>query len=183
MDYLAVFYNPSDDSASVVVSSSAPVSGMDGPGGVHSPDESFRRKTKPGVKGGDLMKIIKSVIVNDDYSFKRYGKPTKNFNWPGVGHGLSVALCSAALGKQRAANDPEAKADTQQATYKSNPTALGWDAASPDERAHMFRQEMDLVDSDVEKLSNMNWAEVIDKFDLDTLNDFKYFARSHFGRA
>jgi hypothetical protein len=104
-DSLNVMFNPNDDTVIVTVNETGAAGGMDSQYGATPSRESFKRVSKPGASAAEVMMIIKSVINNDSYLFKRYGKPTKNFVWGSVynpiGKGLSSAMCAQALARVR----------------------------------------------------------------------------------
>jgi len=94
-----------DDSVRIEVSSSCPSGGRD----------SFSDATFDSVKvwefpketlAKDILKQVKAICANDNYNFKRYGKPTKNFNWIDAtsnhgAYGLNLKNLQNALGLAR----------------------------------------------------------------------------------
>lgn len=100
-DILNVYHDPSNDTVIVAVSSTDAIGGMDGPGGRHEASLKFTETSKPGVKPGEVLKMIKAVTGNRQWNFKVYGKPTKNFEWASGSTGLNVALCTAELAYAR----------------------------------------------------------------------------------
>jgi hypothetical protein len=100
-DTLRVSYNPQDDTVTVEVKDTSAAGGMDSHYGAGEPNSAFKQTTKPGAKTSEVMQLIKSCINDSRFLFKSYGKPSKNFNWPQIGKGLSTALCSAALDSVR----------------------------------------------------------------------------------
>lgn len=72
------------------------VGGMDGPGGAteHRADYTTSCPADPRA----TLALVKGVLAQDRYNFKRYGKPTKNFSWAVIGkRGLSLALAKEAI--------------------------------------------------------------------------------------
>ena len=96
-DVLNVTYDTNDDTITVTVTDTSAAGGMDSYEGAGAPNVSCRFVTKPGAKPSEAMQLIKQCIQNSSYLFAKYGKPTKNFNWPGVGRGLSLAMCAKAI--------------------------------------------------------------------------------------
>jgi hypothetical protein len=94
-DKLMVVYDSLEDLVTVTVTESSPSGGMDS-------------YTSSSVSGGSeqtvpsdpksVMQAIKQCIANNNYSFKRYGKPTKEFRWNDRKiKGLSTANLATAL--------------------------------------------------------------------------------------
>lgn len=97
-DYLKLTYDPSNDTATVTVSSTGSVGGMDSFAGTSDPDEKYRQNTKAGCTPKDVMQLLKFPLSSGDFNFRQYGKPTKNFTWDINGSkGLSIRLVSKAL--------------------------------------------------------------------------------------
>ena len=95
-DYLTVVYNPNNDLVTIIVTSSSPVGGMDyDSGGLTFKNEMFRDNTSSSPK--DIICLLKKVLSNDEFNFKKYGKPTKNFKWIGLGKGISIKLATEAI--------------------------------------------------------------------------------------
>lgn len=97
--YLAVMYSRTDGVVSIQVSSHGPVGGMDYDSGGRVTERSLDLdvSTNPNAKPADIVKLLKSVLRNNQFLFKTYGKPKKNFEWYGVGKGVSAALVKQAL--------------------------------------------------------------------------------------
>lgn len=76
----------------VILEENSAAGGMDGPGG----STPFRETDRTTVDK-DPAKVVKAIKQTMDDVIKRYGKPTKNFRWVGIGNGLSVALAKRAL--------------------------------------------------------------------------------------
>ena len=85
------------DYATITLEDSAPIGGMDGPGGTHPMEPQIRSVTRATAK--DIVKFVKLVIDEEQPSvIKRYGTPSKKFVWVGTQRrGLSVAACQEAL--------------------------------------------------------------------------------------
>ena len=158
-DYLTVWYDGSTDKVTVTVSSSAPIGGMDGPGGTHSPDENFRKSTKKAPTARDVMEILKGVIGNDHFNFKRYGKPSKNFRWVGAGQGLSASLCTQALAKARGQEVKQPKVDT-------TGFAATWDAAEGHDKAKALQHILDYDFEDAAALCDLPWTEAQEQIEM-----------------
>ncbi len=98
-DYLRVEYDPEVDTAYVSVKESTAIGGNDGPGGSFSNGYNLKSTiVKPTAK--TLLDAIKCVTGNNNYNFKKYGKPTKNFEWSIDNEeklGLNAKLAQAAL--------------------------------------------------------------------------------------
>lgn len=105
-DYLTVHYNPNDDTVMVTVSSQGPVGGMDYDSGGKLYDPSVDFQSSAPASAGELMSLLRGPLRNDHFNFKRYGRPTKNFRWHGVGRGVSTALAAQALAKVRGDKPP-----------------------------------------------------------------------------
>jgi len=59
-------------------------------------------ETYPADDLKSIMNSIKYVVGNSNYSFKRYGKPTKNFKWIDKSLvGLNVANLTASIAQAR----------------------------------------------------------------------------------
>lgn len=98
-DNIVVDFNPNDGSVTVTVSSQGPVGGMDYDSGgkLYDPSVDWQQSTGPNAKPAEVMKLLKIPLSNDNFNFRRYGKPTKNFRWDGIGRGLSIALVKQAI--------------------------------------------------------------------------------------
>jgi hypothetical protein len=71
-----------------------------------------------------VMSALKDIISNDQHLFKRYGKPSKNFDWPGVGKGVNAALVTQALAKARGQEVAvKTKAKAKLNSFKGKPAA------------------------------------------------------------
>lgn len=105
IDVLEVFYVPEQVGSHVVVKvkTSTPAGGMDTLGSqvLWSELQSLRCEAHPKC----VIKVIKDVINDKNLNFKRYGKPSKNFEWYihcGLPQserlfGLNASLCEKAL--------------------------------------------------------------------------------------
>jgi hypothetical protein len=83
----------------VIVSSSSPVGGMDGSGDTTGFEERLHMKAKSSSPK-DVLKLVKSIIADERWNFKRYGQPTKRFTWRtfhGFKQGLNQTLVQEAL--------------------------------------------------------------------------------------
>ena len=88
-DRLYVEYN-GDDTVTVRVVESSPYGGMDYKGHGSVERESFKETVPADPK--KVMGVIKDAINSSHYTFKKYGKATKNFNWNSndIPNGLSM---------------------------------------------------------------------------------------------
>ena len=101
-DVLTVAYRPHTRSVVIVVTESSPSGGRDS----HDGGSTFGGRTVE-VKDptpANVLEATKRLLADERFSFKRYGKPTKRFEWEtgeegvnGRSHGLSLALCRKAL--------------------------------------------------------------------------------------
>lgn len=96
-DYLTVYYDPNSDMVKVMVTSSSPVGGMDGPGGVNAPTAEYQASSGAKPTGKVVIHMLKEAIKMDRFNFKRYGKPTKNFRWSTGEQGLNSTHAQGAL--------------------------------------------------------------------------------------
>lgn len=83
------------DKVRITVSSTGAVGGMDGPGGAYEPFVNFNETCERSPKA--VLTLIKKVISNANWNFKRYGKPTRRFWWAHGDNGISLATIKAAL--------------------------------------------------------------------------------------
>lgn len=94
-DTINIEYLPDTDTVRVTVDVSSAAGGMDGPGGAFTTldfDEQAPAEPKA------AMALLKSALSDDNYNFRRYGKPTKRFRWSGgAPDGLSMSSLTAAL--------------------------------------------------------------------------------------
>ena len=99
-DRLSVSYNQDNDTVTVSVSESSPAGGMDSFTPSISRD-SFS-ETYPANDLKRIMESIKHVVSSSNYAFKKYGKPTKNFEWNDESlFGLSMANLAASIAQAR----------------------------------------------------------------------------------
>ena len=97
-DILEVSWDYGTRRAVVAVRMVSPVGGMDGPGGCHAPKLYKTWETGENPSAAEVVKLIKSVVGDTRFSFKAYGKPSKNFTWRGTDvKGLNAKLCAAAI--------------------------------------------------------------------------------------
>lgn len=80
-DSMEIRYNPEDDTVTVEVSETGSVGGMDSYAGTTSPAVDFTWTSKPSARASEIARVCRDVLSDTKYNFKRYGKPTKNFNW------------------------------------------------------------------------------------------------------
>lgn len=105
MRYGTAFLVKKDESGTVfvVLESTTPVGGMDGPSGVGNIHETqILCKFPSDVKPGLLLKTLKYYFKTVDAgTVQRWGKPTKNFTWNmpdgRVEYGFNQALAKEAL--------------------------------------------------------------------------------------
>lgn len=104
-DTITVYVN-ADDSVSIEVTESTADGGMDGPGGF-APGRLQSHHYPATTTAKDILKGIKKITSSDVYNFKKYGKPSKRFNWIATtsnygAFGLNLQLLQDALGLGRA---------------------------------------------------------------------------------
>ena len=94
-DSLNVDYVPATDTVVVRVDVSSPAGGMDS----FTPSYSSEglRKEVPADDLKSIMSVLKDALSNNEYNFKRYGKPTKNFYWTDDSVGPTLANLKANL--------------------------------------------------------------------------------------
>lgn len=94
-DSMYVDYMPDTDTVVVRVDVSSPVGGMDS----FTPSDSSEqfRKELPADDLKGIMSAMKDALTNNNFNFKRYGKPTKNFYWNDDTVGPSMANLKANL--------------------------------------------------------------------------------------
>ena len=100
-----VLYEVRGDWARVERWESSAAGGMDGDGRANPMTLRHWITVDPRRCGGlieldarDVVKAIKAIL---DATVRRYGKPTKNFSWPGVGQGLGLATVRRAIAAAR----------------------------------------------------------------------------------
>ena len=77
-DTLTLWYNPADDTVTVTVDEGSPAGGMDS----FTPSVARHAfSTTVPARPREVMSVVKDVVGDDQYNFKKYGKPTKNFRW------------------------------------------------------------------------------------------------------
>lgn len=105
--YVSESWNECHDGGSFIeirLIRSSPVGGMDGPGGNHIDDskvlERFERSKND---RNDAKKLLTSLRRHfktaDGGTVARYGRPTINFKWEGIGRGLNTALAIDTLSR------------------------------------------------------------------------------------
>lgn len=155
-DNLSVYYNPKDDTVTLVVSDTAPVGGMDyDSGGKVNSGETVRKTVKADPKL--VMMALKDILMNDQHLFRRYGKPSKNFNWPGVGKGLNATFVTQAIAK---AQGKEVKARPAK-EVPLDPFAKTWDETPADVRAKVVRQTLDYDGPDAVAVGALPWTDAV----------------------
>jgi hypothetical protein len=95
-DILEVFYVPETNDVHVKVKSSSPGGGRDTLGSELLWTEVVNRKCEAHPKC--IIKLIKNIIAGPNLNFKRYGKPSKNFEWITKCHRTNYGLNSTYAG-------------------------------------------------------------------------------------
>ena len=96
-DSLTVLLNP-DKSVTIIVDETGAAGGMDTFNGSTELMQTLKRTTRSNANAIEILKLIKSVIGNSSYLFKKYGKPSKNFYWFHTDErGLNVRLVDSAI--------------------------------------------------------------------------------------
>lgn len=96
-DTLRVEWIPASGSVKVSVRSSGAVGGMDGDGRSYDAGEQYTSTCQPDPHA--VLALIKGVIDQDRFAFKKYGKPTKRFSWVEMGPGLSLRHVKEAISR------------------------------------------------------------------------------------
>ena len=99
-DTLRVSYDRTARRARVVVTETSAQGGMDGPGGSTEPRASFDEWTPESPTPKQVLDLAKRALGDGRFSFQRYGRPTKRFEWFTLDEpkrGLSAALVRDAL--------------------------------------------------------------------------------------
>ena len=79
------------------VKATMPIGGMDSFAGTSEPEPAYSLVLQAGAKPREILAAIKAVIARQEFSFKQYGKPTRNFTWHHGAKGLSLRACEAAI--------------------------------------------------------------------------------------
>lgn len=109
-DVLNVSYDSETDTVEAIVKCYSPMGGMDG-------DETPYMSggctlTAPASDVKKVVEMVQSIVKNDRWNFKRYGKPSKNMEWylpggtryePNAVYGLSSAKVKQVLDAVRGA--------------------------------------------------------------------------------
>lgn len=96
-DRLTLTYDPT---SRVVTCEVRTTGGMDGPGGADPSRLEMSQSTVADPTPKQVMDLVNAALSRNDFSFKRYGTPSKRFTWntlDGDKRGLSLALAKAAL--------------------------------------------------------------------------------------
>jgi hypothetical protein len=99
-DTLTLTYDPVSHVVTCEVRSTTASGGMDGPGGTDPARLLLSRSTLADPTPRQVLLLAKDALARPDFSFARYGKPTKRFCWStldGDKQGLSQALAHQAL--------------------------------------------------------------------------------------